>query len=187
MPFRQIAPDYFQEENDFERQIQGLTFTVDTSNQQNQQALTNTATGIRVKAFESNSVMEEITQHFEEGMQNLAYKLLQKTFEEIDDNIDIKKSDGTGYWQMHKVMLKDAIKRYDIKVDAGSSSYDSEDNQRDDAIAAWNIGLQAKQAGVPNDLTSLYKNVMGTFQGINPNKLIVQASPLQGIQPPAQP
>jgi hypothetical protein len=44
LPHREIPSSYFQEENDLERQIQSMTFTVDTSNQKSQQALTNTAT-----------------------------------------------------------------------------------------------------------------------------------------------
>jgi hypothetical protein len=66
LPQRTIAPDYFNEQNDFERQIQSMTFTVDTSNPKNQQSLTNTATGARIKFFESNSVIEEIRKHFEQ-------------------------------------------------------------------------------------------------------------------------
>tara|TARA_R100001530_G_scaffold136331_2_gene116496 strand:+ start:675 stop:1418 length:744 start_codon:yes stop_codon:yes gene_type:complete len=44
LPHRPLPFDYFQEQNDIERQVQSLTFTVDTSNPRSQQALTNTAT-----------------------------------------------------------------------------------------------------------------------------------------------
>jgi len=37
LPHRSLEPSYFQEQNDFERQMQGLTFTIDTNNSQNQQ------------------------------------------------------------------------------------------------------------------------------------------------------
>jgi len=37
IPHRTLDASYFQEQNDFERQIQGLTFTVDTNNSANQQ------------------------------------------------------------------------------------------------------------------------------------------------------
>lgn len=91
LPFRSIPNDYFQEQNDFERQIQSMTFTVDTSNQQNDQALTNTATGIKVKFFESNSVIDEVRKHFEEFLEDLAYKLLQVLYENMDNNSVFKK------------------------------------------------------------------------------------------------
>ena len=68
-----------------------MTFTVDTSNPNNQQALTNTATGARIKMFESNTVLEEIRKHFEKGLEQLAYKLLDETVDNIEENIVIKK------------------------------------------------------------------------------------------------
>jgi hypothetical protein len=146
IPHRELNASYFQEQNDFERQIQSATFTVDTSNPQNQQALTNTATGARIKFFESNTVIEEIRKHFEQGLQRLAYKLLNETFENMEDNIVIKKTEDEGYWQINKELLKNAIKKYEIRVEIGSSSYDSIEDRRDDAIAKWNIGLVAQQA-----------------------------------------
>lgn len=91
VPHREINASYFQEQNDFERQIQSLTFTVDTSNPQNQQALTNTATGARIKFFESNAVIDEVRKHFESGLVAIAYKLLQATVDNVEDNIIIKK------------------------------------------------------------------------------------------------
>jgi hypothetical protein len=65
IPMRTLTTDYFQEQNDFERQIQAVTFTVDTGNPNSQQALTNTATGARIKFFESNSVIDSKRKSFE--------------------------------------------------------------------------------------------------------------------------
>lgn len=65
IPYRDINNGYFSEQNDMERQIQAVTFTIDTSNPRNQNSLTNTATGARIKMFESNTVIEEIRKHFE--------------------------------------------------------------------------------------------------------------------------
>lgn len=65
IPHRTMDASYFQEQNDFERQIQGLTFTIDTNNSQSQQGLTNTATGMRIKFFESNAVIDQSRKQFE--------------------------------------------------------------------------------------------------------------------------
>jgi hypothetical protein len=46
---------------------------------------------MRLKAFETNTVMEEVKRHFEESMSRLAYKFLQFTFENMDNNLVIKK------------------------------------------------------------------------------------------------
>lgn len=91
IPYRDINSGYFSEQNDMERQIQAVTFTIDTSNPRNQNSLTNTATGARIKMFESNTVIEEVRKHFEKGLENLAYKLLQETAENIEENLVIKK------------------------------------------------------------------------------------------------
>jgi hypothetical protein len=91
IPHRELNSSYFQEQNDIERQIQSQTFTVDTSANKSNQALTNTATGARIKFFESNTVIDELRKHFEEGLERLAYKLLEATFENTKDNIVIKK------------------------------------------------------------------------------------------------
>lgn len=182
LPMRPLTADYFNEQNDFERQIQGATFTVDTSNQQNQQALTNTATGIRVKFFESNSVIDEVRKHFEEGLERLAYKLLQCTFENVEDNIVFKKTGDEEYWEMNKEALRDAVNRYAIKVEVNSSSFDSVENRREDAIAMFNILLQAKQSGVNVDLEAGLKEILGTFEKKVPERFI--APPM--IQMPPQ-
>lgn len=164
LPLREINPSYFNEQNDFERQIQAMTFTVDTSNPKTQNSLTNTATGARIKFFESNSVIDEIRKHFEEWLTSLWYKLLQATFENIEDNIIIRKQWEEGFREINKEALKDAIRKYEIKIESASSSYDNIEDRRDDAIAMFNMGLQAMGAGVPVDMTEMFKNTLDQFE-----------------------
>lgn len=188
----EINSSYFTEQNDLQREIQAMTFTVDTSSNQNSQALTNTATGIRVKFFESNSVLAEIRTHVEKGLERLAYKLIQETFENMDDNIVIKKQGTEGYWQINKELMRDAVEKYNIKIEVNSSSADYIQDRRDDAIASWNIGVQAVQMGVPVDLEKEYVNVMETFERVNPYDLIKKPTMPEILQqmgqvPPGQP
>lgn len=164
MPHRPLDGSYFSEQNDIERQIQAQTFTVDTSANKSNQALTNTATGARIKFFESNTVIDELRKHFEEGLERLAYKLLESTFENMDDNIVIKKLDDEGFWEINKELLRDAFNRYSIKVEANSSSFDDVESRREDAIGFFNTMLQGAQAGVPVDMTESLKDVIGTFE-----------------------
>ena len=118
VPYRQVPPAYFQEQNDFERQIQSMSFTIDTSSQQGNQSLTNTATGIKVKAFESNSVMNMVRDNFEQALVLLAYKFLQETADNLDDNAIIKKLDDDGFWEINKEAFRDALRRYEIRIEA---------------------------------------------------------------------
>lgn len=183
LPMRQLSADFFQEQNDFERQIQSMTFTVDTSNSRNEQALTNTATGIRVKFFETNSVLDEIRKHFEEWMEKLAYKLLQATYDNMEDNIVIKKMDGEWFWELNKELMRDALKRYDIKVEANSSSYDTIEQRREDAIAMYNILQQAAQNGVPVDLEAGLREVLSTFEKKDIDKFFQKQNIMQQVMP----
>ena len=93
LPLRQLPPQYFQEQNDFERQIQSMSFTIDTSTNNSNEALTNTATGIKVRVFESNNVINQVRENFEASLTRLAYKLLHETYNNLDTNIIIKRSD----------------------------------------------------------------------------------------------
>ena len=42
--------------------------------------------------------------------------------------------------------MRDAVRRYDIEVESGRSSFDSVEQRRADAIAQWNIAQQAAAA-----------------------------------------
>jgi hypothetical protein len=42
--------------------------------------------------------------------------------------------------------MRDALRRYDIKIEAGSSSFDSEEQRRANGTAQWNLALSAAQA-----------------------------------------
>lgn len=172
IPHRQIPSEYFQEQNDYERQIQSLTFTVDTASQQGNQALTNTATWIKVKFYESNSVIDEIRRHFEEWLERLAYKLLQIVYESADENIIIKRLDDKGFREINKEAFRDAMRRYEFKAEAGSSTFDSVEQRREDAIAKFNIWLQLKNAWVNINIEELGKGIFETFEWVDVKKLI---------------
>lgn len=170
---RQLPSDFFQEQNDIERQIQGQTFTIDTSNQRGRQALTDTATGMRIEFFESNSVLDQVRKNFEQALEELAYQLLQETFEHMEENIVFKKMGSEEYWEMHKEALRDAVKRYTIKVEVNSSSFDDIENRRKDAMAFFTILTQAKEAGAAVDLEKGVMEVMQTFEKRNPQDYLL--------------
>lgn len=177
LPFRQLPPNYFQEQNDFERQIQWLTFTIDTAQPQGNQAMTNTATGIRVKAFESNAVIGKARKSFEKWLVNLAYKFLQKTFEKAENNIVIKKLDDEWYREINKEAMRDAFRRYEIKIEPWSTSYDTQEQKRANAIAQWNIAQQGVALGLNIDLDKIFRWIMETFPWVDPQELIKQQMP----------
>lgn len=181
VPHRQLDPSYFQEQNDFERQIQGLTFTIDTNNSQNQQGLTNTATGMRIKFYESNAVIDDVRKHYEQWLERLAYKLLQEIAENSEENITIKKIWDDSFWEINKEAMMDSLEKYEINIEAWSSSYDTIEERRNDAIAKWEIALKYRQAGVPIKLDEMFKDTMNTFESVNPEKYIEIQQTIPGI------
>jgi len=181
---RPLDSSYFAEQNDIERQIQAQTFTVDTSANRSNQALTNTATGARIKFFESNTVIDELRQHFEEGLERLAYKLLETTFENMEDNIVIKKLGDEWFWEINKELLRDAFSRYSIKIEANSSSLDDIERRREDSIGFFNTLALWAQAGVPVDFTEGLKDVINTFEKRDPDRFIKSVEQQQAEQIP---
>lgn len=178
LPFRQIPASYFQEQNDLERQVQSQTFTIDTTTPQWNQALTNTATWIKVKAFETSSVVNDVRSNYEDALVRIAYKLLQSTFDNLEWNAVIKKIWDEWFWEINKEAMRDAVRRYEIKIEAWSSSFDSVEQRRSEAIAQRNISQQAAQAWVNVDLEEQYKRLMSTFDKVDPEKLIKAVDPM---------
>lgn len=111
-------------------------------------------------------------------MSRLGYKLLQEAYDNMEWNIRVKKKDWSGFREVNKEAFKNALSKYDIRIEAWSSSFDSVEQRRDDAIARMNLALQVAQAGVPVDLKSAYENVMSTFEWVDTTKLFVQQMPM---------
>ncbi len=177
IPHRQLPSDYFQEQNDIDRQIQSASFTIDTTAPKSNQSLTNTATGIKVQDRDTSFVIDEVRGHFEDFVTRISYKLIQADYDNMETNIKVKKRDWKWFREINKEAIRDAISRYEIRIEAGSTSYDSIESRRSDAIAVWNLGMQAKQAWVPVDLKERYERIMDTFEGIDTTKLFEETPP----------
>lgn len=178
LPLGNINPDFFQEQNDFERQIQSATHTVDTSNPRNQQALTNTATGAKIKFFESNKVLDAVRKRFEHALERLAYKLIQCAFENIEDNIVFKKTDSDELWYANKEFLRDALSKYRIKVETNSTSATDVDSRRDEVLGFASFAgqidaqLAASQSATRVDWLEIFKDGAVTFEKKDPEKYL---------------
>ena len=179
----EIAGSYFNEQNDLERQIQSASFTIDTSNPRTQNALTQTATGARIKFFESSAVREGVRKRFERGLSRLAYKLLLCSFENMEDNIVMKKMGAEGYFEMNKEALRDAVTKYSIKIETNSSSFTALEDRRDDAVAWFNLckELDAQLAGQQSprrvDFIRVFEDIGNTFEKRDTQKYLTAPNP----------
>jgi hypothetical protein len=179
-PLSELNASYFQEQNNFERDMQNASFMVDTSQQPGEQALTNTATGAKIKFFESNAVIAMVRDNFEEGLRSLCYKLLLSAFDNIKGNVVIKKSDDTGFWEVNKEMFRNAIERFDIQIEIDSSSLEGPANRSQQAIALMNILMNAQKMGVNVNTEEGVKDVIRTMEGMKPEKYILPPAPAMG-------
>jgi hypothetical protein len=167
-----------------DRKLQNASYLIDTSSQSGNQALTNTATWSRIKFYESVSVINYVRDNIEQAMVDLAYKLLEFAYDNIEGNIVIKKTWDEGYWRVHKDFIKDALNRYDITIEAWSSTKETEEDRRNEALALYNILLWAKNAGVQVNLDEALKNVLNTFDvGDTKNRLLTPNIQLPWIAP----
>lgn len=171
MPHRPLPADYFNNGMDQERQIQAATFSVDTANTKTTGALSNTATWAKIDYAESNIVVEHLKRHWEDRFVRTAYKLLQVASEEMDGVITIKKKNWEWFYKIHKELLKDAVKKYNIKVEVWSTSWDSIQAKRDDAITKANMAAQAMQMWVEIDPKYIREQAFKNFDDIDTNKL----------------
>lgn len=178
--FPELNPSYFQEGNDLERQLQAMTFRTDVSQPQSQQALTDTATGARIKFFETSKVKAMVRKRFERSMERLAYKLILATFENIEDNIIIKKMDTEEYWMANKEVLRNAVERYTIKIETNSSAFSDVESRREDAIAWKNILVDMSKAGANINWITVLEDLGGTFEKRDPRRYVGQALPQAG-------
>lgn len=169
---RTLDSSYFAEQNDIQREIQVLTNTVDVTTSRSQQSLTNTATGARISFFESNAVLDMIRRKVERALERLAYKLLLETFEKMESNIVIKKQGTDEYWEINKELLRDAVSKYQIRVEANSSSFDDVESRRDEALALMTLAERAKLAGVDVNMKEVFIDAAETFERKDVNKLL---------------
>jgi hypothetical protein len=105
-------------------------------------------------------------------LERLAYKLLEQTAENYDKNIVIKKMWDEGFWKIHKEAIVNSLEKYEIQIETWTSSYDTIESRREDAIAKYNIWVQAAANGVQVNLEELFKDVLGTFEGVIADKYI---------------
>lgn len=177
-----LPAQYFSDVNDNNRDIYNLTHTTDVAGQSGQTAQIDTATGARIAFYESNSVIAEVRKNLERAMAELAYKLLQWTVDNLEDNFVIKNIDTGKFLEIHKEALRDAVQRYEVRIEPGSSSYDEEETRINQAIAVKNILIEAKNAGANINLTKAFKNILSNFPWVNVEEIFEEQEQL-GILP----
>lgn len=165
---REINQSYFAQNNEVRRDMQSVSFTIDTNQTSTSQGFTNTATAVRARFYEINTVYADTLRHFEELLTRLAYSVLEKVSQHASNDIYIP---HTGK-KLAPELFSEAMLRYMVRVEVGSSSFDTLESRREDALALWNLSKDFKMAGGSPDLNRVWEEVLSTFEKRNPDDYV---------------
>ena len=187
IPYREVSSSYFQNMNDLERQIQEASFTVDTSNPIGQQTLLKTATGVKQKATENNIVVNQVLKQFEEMAGEIFRRVIDIAYETSGKDIIFRSLDAEEFVTMNREQLKDARKRYDMRVEAGSSSMMTLEDRLDQENAIMQNLIQLKQLGEPVNLRKPMENMLMNMERKDIESYFVPPEQPEQQQPQGQP
>lgn len=164
LPTREISSAYFAMNNETRRDMQALSFTVDTTATTQSQGFTNTATAVRARFYENNTVYADTLEQLENLITRLAYDMLDEIAHKALNDVVVRKLGETRFKFLDKKIFEDAPLRYMIRVEVGSSSFDSIESRREDALAFWTVLKEAKQMGVDINDKKALEDVINTFE-----------------------
>jgi len=175
IPKQPIDTAYFSNQNEVRRDIQSVTFTVDTTAPTSQQGFTNTATAVKARFFESNTVYADTLKHFEELLCKLAYDLLEQVARKSENDVIVQAIGSDKFKWIKPAVFDEAPIRYAIRVEIGSSSFDSIEQRREESLALMTVLERAAAAGANVDFDRAVQDIIeGGFEGKDSGKYIKQ-------------
>lgn len=176
LDFPDVTSSSYAEEDRIGRDIQTISGIIDVTDRGGESGFTNTATGQRIRASEQNTRVQAKIENLEEGIRKIAKKMLILAEKFSDDSVLFREFLENGeveFIKTTKDLFKNVTNGISIRVETGSTSADSSFDRRNDALALYNLGLSAKQAGVPVDLVKLWKDVVQKGFGFkNPSETL---------------
>lgn len=172
MEHRDINNSYFSNQNEIRRDLQSLSFTVDTTAPTGQQGFTNTATAVRARFFESNVMYADTLKHLEEFLVQIAYRMLDSIAEHAKHDVVVSKLGEKRFKFLKREIFEDAPLRYAIRVEVGSSSFDNIESRREEALAFMTLAERAQQQGLDVKFDEVFKDVALTFEKRSPERYI---------------
>lgn len=167
-----LKSEYFANQNEIRRDMQTLSFTVDTNAPTSQQGFTNTATAVRVRFFENNEVYKDTLSHFEDFLVQLGMDMLEAVADNFEDDVIIQQmGEDKTMWAKPEI-FKDAYLRYNIGIELGSSSFDSVENRREENLALWTLAKDAKANQVNVKLDDVFEGILETFEQVDPERVM---------------
>ena len=170
LPMKPLDSAYFAQQGELRSDMQTVSFTIDATGGGGAGGGTDSATATRAQFFDSNTVYADTLRHFEELVADLMYDVIDNLYDNLDDDKIIAALGLEDMLKIDRRVFEDAISRYNIRCEVGSSSFDSIENRREDVLAKLTVAERAAANGVEMDMQSLFTDLYGTFEEQDPEK-----------------
>jgi hypothetical protein len=176
---RTIDSSYFSNQNEIRGDMETVSFSINALNSGIRPGSSETATGIKATYYDSNIVMQGLLRQFEEWLAEICYDIMECLVENYKGDKIVTGIGQNHYTWLDKEVFKKGKLRYHIQIDIGSSTFDSAENRREDALAKITILEKAQQAGLTPDLQAGYEDILSTFENVNVDRYFKEKDPME--------
>lgn len=193
------------EEAQINRDFQTISQTLDYTDRGGASGFNNTATGIQSRDAQMSSQTSNVIDHLEDAISELGQQWLALAEKFGEDKIIVRrKRDEVDmedeaialqdvpdkFTIVDKSVFEDALIKYGVQVEAGSTSYGTAQGKAQDAVNMANTAVQFASMGVPVNLPMIFKDLLrDNYNKANPEEYIMeQPQPQPGMEqlPPGQ-
>lgn len=182
------------EEAQMNRDFQTISQTIDYTDRGGSSGFTNTATGIKSRDSQLNAQVSNVVDHLEDSIAELGMMWLGLAEKMGEDKIMIRRKRSEKDMErtdiplqeipdkfsiVDKSVFEDALLKYGVQVEAGSTTYGSASGKAQDAVNLSNTAVQFASMGVPVNLPLIFKELLkDSFSKANPELYLLEQQPV---------
>jgi hypothetical protein len=179
LPTPDITASSYNETDALNTEMQTILGTIDTTQASGSNGFTNLATGQKIRWNEFNARYKSMKENLEDFMSALGRKMLMMVAAKASINPKIYDKETRKFYELAKDAFDSFDDFYSIRVKADSTSFDSIENARDEALAKSQILLSYAERGVNIDLKKALTDILNTFPGTMSDEYILPTPPAQ--------
>jgi hypothetical protein len=165
LPTPDVTNSSYQEEDRYLRDFQMANGTISSAGGGGRDDFINTATGQKQRSKEQESRFKLKIENLEDALSRIGKKMLQMLNAQAEESFVVRRKDdingGFKFTKIKSEALMEALTGMAVKVKAGSTISDDQEERRNDAIARWNFAVAAFNAGAltKEDLSAKYEEL----------------------------
>lgn len=179
LPTPDITSSSYNETDALNTEIQSVLGTIDTTQDSSSNGFTNLATGQKIRWNEFNARFRSMKENLEDFMSALGRKMLLMVSERATMNPKIYDKETRKFYEIAKDSFDGFDDFFNVRVVADSTSYDSIESARDNALAKAQILSEYAAMGVNVDLDKALKDILNTFPGTIAEEYVLPPKPEQ--------